>query len=189
MSNKIFKPPEIIEIEIYIKEKKEWPDEFIKYYADRFYNFYTSNGWKVSGRAAMKDWKAAFNSQWQTLKFKEDIDALNKIKLKAKGETQKTNSNKSASMTDIEKLDDLLASYKKNSSSINFESLADWYEYLKTNKLMRVFTKDDVEMIKKSYGTDTKKCRAACVQMTLTGYVNSELRFSDVIQMRSRLNV
>jgi hypothetical protein len=27
--------------------------------AERFYDHFTSNGWKVSGRAAMKDWKAA----------------------------------------------------------------------------------------------------------------------------------
>ncbi len=47
-------PPRKESLYEYFKEKKSSALE-----ADKFYDHYQSNGWKVSGRAPMKDWKAA----------------------------------------------------------------------------------------------------------------------------------
>ena len=51
-----FITPTIDEIKTFLKEKEYETD--IEGYADRFYNFYESKGWKV-GKEKMKDWKAA----------------------------------------------------------------------------------------------------------------------------------
>lgn len=51
-NNKRFKPPSREEVQAYILEKGYRVD------AERFIDYYTSNGWKV-GKNPMKDWKAA----------------------------------------------------------------------------------------------------------------------------------
>lgn len=55
---------------------QEWPERFCRHMAAKFVNFYTSNGWKVSGRAAMKDFEACFKAQWKELKYREDKELL-----------------------------------------------------------------------------------------------------------------
>lgn len=50
-----FKPPTIQEVEAYIRERDYSID------ADRFVDYYTSNGWMV-GKNRMKDWQAAVRS-------------------------------------------------------------------------------------------------------------------------------
>jgi hypothetical protein len=49
-SKQCFIKPSIIEIKEVIKNEEE---------ANRFYNYYESNGWKIGGRSPMKNWKAA----------------------------------------------------------------------------------------------------------------------------------
>lgn len=51
-----FIKPTIDEIKTFLNEQEYETD--ISRYADRFYNFYESKGWKV-GKEKMKDWKAA----------------------------------------------------------------------------------------------------------------------------------
>ena len=48
-----FTPPTLDEVKAYNREKQLHID------CERFIDYYTSNGWKVGGRAPMKDWKAA----------------------------------------------------------------------------------------------------------------------------------
>lgn len=44
----------------YLKEKGViWAKELIQQEAEKFFNHYTANGWKVGGKASMKDWEAA----------------------------------------------------------------------------------------------------------------------------------
>jgi outer membrane biosynthesis protein TonB len=50
---KVFKPPTLEEVKAYAAEKRFDLD------AESFIDHYAANGWKVGGRAAMKDWKAA----------------------------------------------------------------------------------------------------------------------------------
>jgi hypothetical protein len=47
-------PPSEIHVQIYFDEKGYPPVE-----AEKFFNYFQSNGWLVGGRSKMKDWKAA----------------------------------------------------------------------------------------------------------------------------------
>ncbi|MGQ1787509.1 hypothetical protein [Saccharicrinis sp. GN24d3] len=51
---KRFVKPTLKQIEGYFKQKEADPNQ-----AERFFNHFESNGWKVGGRSPMKDWKAA----------------------------------------------------------------------------------------------------------------------------------
>lgn len=54
---KRFEPPSVEEVDAYITEQNYHVD------AQRFVDYYTSNGWKV-GKNPMKDWKAAVRT-WE----------------------------------------------------------------------------------------------------------------------------
>jgi hypothetical protein len=71
VKNKKFKKPTIQEIKDYCFERKNNVD------ANKFFNYYEANGWKV-GKNAMKDWQACVrtwegnshnNSQGETKRF------------------------------------------------------------------------------------------------------------------------
>ena len=49
-----FTPPPLEHIQIYFQQKSHSKTE-----AERFFNYYESNGWLVGGKTKMKDWKAA----------------------------------------------------------------------------------------------------------------------------------
>ena len=49
-----FAPPELTDVKEYFSTKGVNGGD-----AERFFDHFTSNGWKVGGKAAMKDWKAA----------------------------------------------------------------------------------------------------------------------------------
>jgi hypothetical protein len=53
-SEAIFTPPDIVAVQKYFIEQNNSEIE-----ADKFYNYFQSNGWKVGGKAPMKDWQAA----------------------------------------------------------------------------------------------------------------------------------
>ncbi|MDD3321707.1 MAG: hypothetical protein PHS59_09725 [Paludibacter sp.] len=53
-SEALVTPPEIVSVRNYFREQKSSEIE-----ADKFYNYFQSNGWKVGGKAPMKDWQAA----------------------------------------------------------------------------------------------------------------------------------
>ncbi|WP_027470952.1 hypothetical protein [Saccharicrinis fermentans] len=53
-SKKAFQKPPIEHIQIYFEQKG-----YSEIEAQRFFNYYESNGWMVGGRSKMKDWKAA----------------------------------------------------------------------------------------------------------------------------------
>lgn len=57
-SPKRFSPPSVAEVQAYCQERQNNVD------AQRFVDYYTSNGWKV-GKNPMKDWKAAVRT-WET---------------------------------------------------------------------------------------------------------------------------
>lgn len=57
--------PELNDVLIFFEEKKFPATE-----AEKFYNYFQSNGWKVGGKAPMKDWRAAArNWMLNTTKF------------------------------------------------------------------------------------------------------------------------
>jgi len=162
-----FKVPLQSEVQAYIQEKKGWPEKFCKYYAERFWNFYQSNGWRVSGKAAMKDWKAAFNSQWQTLKFKEDIDFLNACLKSEQGQTRlagQASAETGGSDKTVMYMDELLAYYEKNWDKVEEARLASCYDWLKEQRLMRI-TKEEGQMAQQACGGDIRKGKAICVKI------------------------
>ena len=57
-----FSPPSVEEVRSYCEERKNDVD------AERFVDYYTSNGWKV-GKNAMKDWRAAVRT-WERSAYK-----------------------------------------------------------------------------------------------------------------------
>jgi hypothetical protein len=65
-----FKKPTMQEVIEYIREIQSAID------AKEFIDYYTSNGWKIGGRAAMKDWKATVR-QWEARRRKESAETAN----------------------------------------------------------------------------------------------------------------
>ena len=176
-----FKIPLQSEVSLYIETKKNWPKTFCDYYAEKFWNHYQASGWKLSNGNSIKDWKAAFNSQWQVPKYKEDIELLTK--------SMKTSETKSVAngTTDVNQLDRLLNKYKQHPTEVSFKEFGKWYDLLKSEKLLRQFSKQDIEDIRVTYNNDNEKCRCACVQMTFDSYANTNLTFGSIMEIRQRL--
>lgn len=168
-----FEIPSVEEIKAYISEKKkEWPEKFIEYYSEKFWSFYQSNGWKVSGKAAMKDWRAAFISQWQRPKFKEDIDFLNEcIKTEPKNNMAPVKQ-----MSETERLNHRLAQFKRNFELLTDETLINIYDYLKSKKML-VLSDQEKQYIKAAYGNNVEKGKAACVKTMFTNMINHGKQF------------
>jgi hypothetical protein len=53
-SRVLISPPDIVAVQNYFLEQKSSVIE-----AEKFYNYFQSNGWKVGGKAPMQDWQAA----------------------------------------------------------------------------------------------------------------------------------
>lgn len=67
-SNKIDKPS-LDQVKEYFKQQ-----EYSEFEAERFYNYYTSNGWLIGGKTKMIDWHAAArNWMLNTAKFKVNL--------------------------------------------------------------------------------------------------------------------
>lgn len=181
-----FKIPLQSEVQAYIQEKKGWPEKFCKYYAERFWSFYQSNGWKVSGRAAMKDWKAAFNGQWQVLKFTEDITFLNScIK---EGQEKKVTGGQAPPQADMTKdtltyIDEILAFYEKNWEKVEEVRLASCYDWLKDNKLMRI-TKEEGARAKENCNGDPMKGKAICVKILFDKLITHGTTFTKLYNQK-----
>ena len=74
------------------KSKKETPSldlvkdyfkfqEYSEFEAERFFNYYSSNGWLIGGKTKMKDWKAsARNWMLNTAKFTVNVPQNNSVK-------------------------------------------------------------------------------------------------------------
>lgn len=165
-----FKIPLQSEVQAYIQEKKGWPEKFCKYYAEKFWAYYQSNGWKVGNKAPMKDWKAAFCSQWQTVKWKEDIDFLNAC---LRTNERPTGSQSPATIgaspgptTDgnLMYMDEVMAYYGANHCQVEDIRLASCYDTLKGYGLMKL-TGDEIQLIKTTYGDNVIKGKAGCVKI------------------------
>lgn len=163
-----FKIPLQSEVQAYIQEKKGWPEKFCKYYAEKFWSHYQSNGWKVSGKAPMKDWKAAFCANWQTPKFLEDINFLNAClrtnERPAGGPATIGAAPGPTTDGNLMYMDEVMAYYGANHCEIEDIRLASCYDTLKGYGLMRL-TKDESNLIKTTYGADMIKGKAGCVKI------------------------
>lgn len=165
-----FVSPTIEEIQAHMREKQQkWPEKFVEYYSEKFWSFYQSNGWKVSGKAAMKDWRAAFTSQWQRPKFKEDIEFLNECMKEQKPAIVK-------SVNGHDRLNEVLLQYKTRFDSVTDERLIKIYDYLKERKMI-VLSPEEKKYIVASYGNNVEKGKAACVKTMFTNMINNGKKF------------
>lgn len=91
-------------------------------------------------------------------------------------------------LNNFERLDAFMEDYFSQPLKVKFSDFADWYEFMKENKLLKTFTRGEVDTIKLAYGNDNSKCRSAAVQSTLDTYRNTGLKIVDIIALRGRLN-
>ena len=81
--------PTLEEAQIYFLEKS-----FTEIEAQRFFNYFESNGWLVGGRTKMKDWKAAArNWMLNARKFSKNDDTNSTLSVRAESRTINLNPN------------------------------------------------------------------------------------------------
>lgn len=156
-----FKAPAQEEVAEYMKTKKpEWPADFVMYYAERFWNHYQASGWKLSNGNAMKDWRAAFNANWQTLKFKEDIDKLAQSHANV---VKQTSTASPASKDDEIKayINNLITAHAAGDKMKRIDVLVNVYDWLKKKGLIKL-PKEVVDniIIEAGNNRDHAKCMA-----------------------------
>lgn len=84
-------------------------------------------------------------------------------------------------------LDELLRKHREHPADTDFKGLAKYYELLKRERLLKVFTVAEVNHIKDIYKGDNEKCRCACVLDTLNAYGLHGITFSDIMKARQKL--
>lgn len=120
--------------------------------------------------------------RWQLMKDqRKDFKPVNQLK------TTPAIVKKMEATTEIEKLDAFLRKYQERPTEVPFSDFGQWYDFMKSEKLLRPLTKAEVNNLISIYNGDNSKCRCACVQMTLDGYVMSGFTFDKVYEMRKRL--
>jgi hypothetical protein len=161
---KQFKIPLQSEVAKYMREKMGWPSSFCTYYAERFWGHYQSNGWKVSGRAAMKDWKAAFNSNWQNIKFPEDQAKLSSCMVEDKKLPAATNGQK---LDPYQRLDQLMMLYNKDPKAIEEERYCKMHDWLKEQDLISIPSDQEqiITDLVKQYEGPQAQCRAKVMRV------------------------
>lgn len=113
--------------------------------------------------------------RWESQGFKKyaNVKPVNSVKMEIKPPQ------------DIwEELDQLLETYQKRFDKVEFSQFGNYYDFLKENKLLRQFDKEDIAIIKASY-SDNYSCRCAVVKMTIDAYINSGLRFCEIKRLRN----
>lgn len=88
---------------------------------------------------------------------------------------------------EIEELDEALREYQKHPAAFEATELAKWYELLKREKLMKVFTKGEVEFMKVTYKDEVERGKGVCVMMTFKSYTDNLITFGDILRMREKL--
>lgn len=173
---KKFEVPTIAEVQAYIlKKKPAWGKAFSDWYGEKFWNSYEKSGWRLSaGRGGpVKNWEACFNSNWQTLKYPEDLAILEKLMPRAKPIDQDT----------LDYLNEALSLYRsdstsgKESTSISEERLAACYDWMKENNLLRL-TADQREEAIRASKIDLKKGKATAVRFAFDRMVKNLLDFN-----------
>jgi hypothetical protein len=93
-----------------------------------------------------------------------------------------------STIKEVVELDHILEQYTKHPTSIDFYDLFKYYDFLKERKLLKPLTQQQINDIRDAYKGDNRKCRCACVQLTIQGYVDSGFTFSKVFELREKLN-
>ena len=163
--NRRMKIPLQSEIAKFIEEKMGWPVEFCTYYADRFWNHYQAQGWKLSNGNAMKDWKAAFSNNWQRVKDDDDRKLLDKY-------------TKSRKMSPIEKLDLALNSYPTLCPDL--ETSVKMYDYIKSTGVFK-FPQSVIKQLREAAGNNNDKGKALSLRWIFEQMKSQNQQFKDVL--------
>lgn len=139
-------------IQAYMREKMQWPDSFCEYYAEKFWNHYQSQGWVLSNGNPMKDWKAAFNTNWQNPKFKEDQEMLSKAIAAERKEVDP-----------LKYLNECLVKHRSRQYKPSREECIGVYDYLKAKGLMKL-PKVMVDKVVEEAGNSREKGKMLAVK-------------------------
>lgn len=88
---------------------------------------------------------------------------------------------------EIAELDAILTKYRLHPTEVPFTGLAKFYPYMKAERLLKDFTKGDVQEIVKMFNSDQVKCRAYCVEQTFKTYTDKGWTFALTMETRMRL--
>jgi hypothetical protein len=167
-SKSTFVIPTIEEVSDYMKEKKSWPKGFCDWYAAKFWHSYNSCGWRLSaGRGGpVKNWNSCFLNNWQTLKYKEDLDMLLSLTPKPKSIDEDT----------LNYLNDALEEYRKDPKMEKIR-LAACYDWLKEHRLIKLSFAQRQEAIEESR-KDLMSGKALAVTFVFDHIVNNLLTFN-----------
>jgi len=158
----------------YMKEKMHWPQEFCDHFADKFWNFYNSTGWKLNGNKKMKSWQSAFNNNWKDLRFAEDKQKLVNI-LKALEQRKQFEL-----MTHDEFLlyiDGWLERYKHEQRPSR-ELALKIYEELKRRGMAKLST-EKINMARVQGGNSVENCRMWALKYMLDEMIERGYSFTD----------
>ncbi len=162
--NRVFKIPLRTEVSKYIQEKMGWPKEFCDHYGDKFWYFYQAKGWTV-GKSPMKDWKAAFNSQWQNIRDAEDNKLLSKYLAEEKKSTDP-----------IEYLNDCLEKHKRKEFKPSRAECVAMYDWLKGSGRMKL-EKEIWDRIVEECGNSREYGKCLAVRALFDNYITNDKRF------------
>jgi hypothetical protein len=168
---KLFQIPTIQEVVDHIQYKMpHWPGSFSQWYGEKFWNHYQASGWRLSSNVLMKDWRAAFSSQWKDLRFPADREKLEEC---LKHEQQKKaidNSVKGWGFYQNEYAKQLFEDFKQG--KINKVGMASVYKWLQSDGMS--FTKDEMTKLIEAAGNDKQRGRYLAVKLYFLKLIENE---------------
>lgn len=194
MGNTSFEIPTVEQVKMFMQEKKPaWPQAFCLYYAEKFWHSYNSKGWQIANNKRMKSWESAFFAQWQEVKYQDDLNVLEGAKRLGALEKQQrqqiaTFGAPISSIPEdktIEYLDHLLGEYKRHPTSIPPLRLASCYDFLKTNKLIRINADQRQSAIMASEKDGIEAGKAVIVKIVFDSMAMQMVSFSELLGVRS----
>jgi hypothetical protein len=164
---KLFVIPSVQEVlDFIIYKQPSWPGSFSEWYAEKFWNHYQSSGWRLSSNVLMKDWKAAFCSNWKELKWeaKEKLAefTLSEIAIKYNFPDQQIGPSP---------VEMLFNNFKVG--KIDRKGMASIYKYL-WPKMKPILTQSEVNKLVSDAGNDKEYGRYLSVKLYFTKLINQE---------------
>jgi hypothetical protein len=164
---KTFQIPTIQEIYDYIIYKQPaWPGSFIQWYSEKFWSHYQASGWRLSSNILMKDWRAAFSSQWKDLRFPADREKLDEfLKLESQKPLKPV----------IQQTDSLIEKlyHDFQAGNINRNLMASCYKWLKANDFIH-FSQEEVNKLVADAGNDKEYGRYLSVKLYFLKRIENE---------------
>lgn len=183
---KAFEKPTVEEIESFIKEKKpKWPSDFVRFYAEKFWNTYEKSGWRLSaGRGGpVKSWKACFSSNWQDIPYTCDLDKLKAMEaaesarnLKLAKEGREEPKEMNAGLAEL-----VMVDYIRSPTRTAPARLAACYDWIKDNLKVKL-TREQRDIVLRIAEEDKEKAKATVVGWVFERMANNCQTFSSLLE-------